>query len=382
MNAPLHILHTEASKGWGGQELRVLAELEGFAARGHRTHLLAPPDARILQVALERGVACDAVPFDRPLSRAGLGQIRRLRRRLQGDPADVIVTHSSHDSWQVALARRFMPHPPALVRIRHVSAPITNNFAGRWLYRHAADRIATTGEAIRRPMIDALGVDPRKVEAIPTGVDPTRFDPARYPDPAAVRRVLGLPERGRLLGIVATLRNWKGHQELLTAFEALQAQHSDLHLVIAGDGPQRPRIETRKATLQGGARVHLLGHRDDAPAVLAALDLFALPSWSNEGVPQAIVQAMAMGLPIVATDAGAIPEAIRHEHNGLIVAKRDADALAAGLARLLQDPAFAAQLGRNARADALAHHALNVTLDRMEALMRAAVAARNRYGSA
>ena len=376
MNPPLHILHTEASKGWGGQELRVLAELEGFAARGCRVRLLAPSDAQILRAARDRGIPCEAVAFDRPLSRLGLGQIRRLRRRLRADPVDVIVTHSSHDSWQTALARVFLDRPPALVRTRHVSAPITDNFAGRWLYRRAADRIATTGEAIRRHLIDAMGAAPERVEAIPTGVDPARFDPARYPDRTAVRRATGLPERGRLLGIVATLRTWKGHQDLLTAFESLQARASDLHLVIVGDGPQRPRIEARKAIMDGGERVHLLGRRDDVPALLAALDLFALPSRCNEGVPQAIVQAMAMGLPIVTTDAGSIPEAIRHEHNGLIAAKGNADALAAGLSRILDDADLARRLGRNARADALAHHTLEATLDRMDRLMRAAIASR------
>ena len=135
-------------------------------------------------------------------------------------------------------------------------------------------------------------------------------------------------------------------------------------------------IEARKAIMDGGERVHLLGRRDDVPALLAALDLFALPSRCNEGVPQAIVQAMAMGLPIVTTDAGSIPEAIRHEHNGLIAAKGNADALAAGLSRILDDADLARRLGRNARADALAHHTLEATLDRMDRLMRAAIASR------
>ena len=385
MNECLNILHTEASKGWGGQELRVLAELEGFAARGHRTRLLAPEDAQIFQAARDRGIACEAFPFDRPLSRKGLGQILGLHHRLRANlaaspvanPVDVIVTHSSHDSWQVGLARLFMNPAPTVVRTRHVSAPITDNSASRWLYRRSADRIATTGETIRRHIIAVTGADPDKVEAVPTGVDPGRFDPDLYPDQAAVRRKLGLPENGRLIGIAATLRNWKGHQELLTAFEHLQANHPDLHLIIAGDGPQRGRTETRKAAMQGGDRVHILGHREDVPAILAALDIFALPSRSNEGVPQAILQAMAIGLPIVTTDVGSIAEAIRHEHNGLIVEKRNADDLTAGLSRVLQDRDLAARLGRTARADALAHHGLDAMLDCMERLMRAAITSRN-----
>ena len=378
MNHSLNILHTEASKGWGGQELRVLAELEGFAARGHRTRLLAPEDAQIFQAARDRGIACEAFPFDRPLSHKGLGQILGLRRQLRANPVanpvDVIVTHSSHDSWQVGLARLFMKPAPAVVRTRHVSAPIAGNFASRWLYRRSADRIATTGETIRRHIIAVTGADPDKVEAVPTGVDPGRFDPDLYPDQAAVRRKLGLPENGRLIGIAATLRNWKGHQELLTAFEHLQANHPDLHLIIAGDGPQRGRTETRKAAMQGGDRVHILGHREDVPAILAALDIFALPSRSNEGVPQAIVQAMIMGLPIVTTDAGSIGEVIRHEHNGLVVNKRDAGSLTAGLSRILREPELALRLGKTARANALSRHTLDITLDRMERLMRAAIA--------
>ncbi|MGB0723548.1 MAG: glycosyltransferase family 4 protein [Gammaproteobacteria bacterium] len=374
--APLHILHTEASRGWGGQELRILAELEGFAERGHRTRLLAPEDSNILRVARERGVPCEAFPFNRPLSRAGLRDIRRLRAWMRANPVDVIVTHSSLDSWLIGLARVGLKGAPAVVRTRHVSAPITNNFASRWLYTRSVERIATTGEVIRRHIIDTMGAEPDRVEAIPTGVDPALFDPGALPDRTGLRAGLGLPEQGRLLGIAATLRNWKGHTELLDAFEAIQADYPDLELVIAGDGPQRKNIEARAAAMGGGDRVHVLGHRTDVPRVMAALDLFSLPSWSNEGVPQAIVQAMVMGLPIVTTDAGSIAEVIDHERNGLIVNKRDAADLAVGLRRMLHDPDLAARLGTTARADALAHHTMAHTLDRMDAIMRKAIADR------
>ncbi len=334
-------------------------------ARGHEVMLLCPPEARILVEAARFGVPAQAAPIGRK-NLAGLLSLGRLFRRLQ---PDVVNTHSSTDTWLAALARLVMRHPPPLVRTRHISAPVTPNAASRWLYARAATSVVTTGEQLRRSLIEQTGISAERVISIPTGIDGGRFHPG---DRAAARRALDLPTEGLWIGIVATLRSWKGHLYLLEAFAQLQTPGA--RLVIVGDGPMRDVLAERVRALGIGERVVMAGERRDPENWMRAFDLFCLPSYANEGVPQALMQAMLCGLPVITTPVGAIPEIISDGRTGMLVPARDADALATTIDQLLADPARRAALGEAARLDALARFGYERMIDRMEAAFTAAVA--------
>lgn len=199
---------------------------------------------------------------------------------------------------------------------------------------------------------------------MPTGIDPERYQPG---DRAQARAALPLPELkawSPLIVIVATLRSWKGHLYLLDAI----AQLPEVNLAIVGDGPYRPTIEKKVAELALDERVFFAGHQNDVAPWLRAADLFALPSYANEGVPQAVLQAMMSGLPVVSTTVGAITEAVIDGHTGLIVPPREATPLRNAIAGLLADPPRAAALGAAARARALARYSRESMLERMEAI--------------
>jgi glycosyltransferase involved in cell wall biosynthesis len=137
-------------------------------------------------------------------------------------------------------------------------------------------------------------------------------------------------------------------------------------LLIVGDGPYRDQIEPRVTALSLADRVHLLGDRPDVPDLLNAMDVFALPSYANEGVPQAILQAMAMELPVVSTQVGAIDEAVSEGITGYLANPRDSAALANRLAQLLEDAALRASMGAAARSQVERRNSLAEMLDRME----------------
>ena len=139
----MKILHTEASTGWGGQEIRILNEAAGMIARGHQVELACPADARICVEAPRRGVPVHALPIGRKNLRA----LSAMRRFLRTHSYDVINTHSSTDSWLVALASIGWRGAPPLVRTRHISAPVPSNAATRWLYAKASTHVVTTGES-------------------------------------------------------------------------------------------------------------------------------------------------------------------------------------------------------------------------------------------
>lgn len=357
----MKILHTESSCGWGGQELRILEESRGMAGRGHAVTIAAPAESRIFPEARRRGL--NAV--DLPIARKRPGGIASLYRWLKSNRVDVINTHSSTDSWLAALAcamPMFRGAPP-IVRTRHISASVPDNWATRWLYVSATCHVVTTGETLRRRLIEANGFPADRITSVPTGIDTQRFAPG---DRAAARRALDLPPEAILIGIVATLRSWKGHRFLLDAFAGLARQ--DCILVIVGDGPQRANLESQIVRLNIGDRVRMAGNQPDVLTWLHALDLFALPSYANEGVPQALVQAMLCGLPCVTTDVGSIGEAAVRGQTALVVAPQDAEALGQALLGLIEAPDLRERLGAAARARCRERFGFESMLDAMEAV--------------
>lgn len=364
---PLHITHTEASLGWGGQEIRILEESRGMLARGHRVIILCPPESRLFTEAKRRNIPVVALP----IGRKNLKGFFALRRWLTANPVDIVNTHSSTDSWLTALACATLRQAPAIVRTRHISAPIPSNRASRWLYTHAVRHVATTGERLRQTLIHHNRFPAEQITSVPTGIDTDRFAPG---DKTSARLALELEPAAHYLGIVATLRSWKGHLYLLDAFAALAQRHPDLTLLIVGDGPMRNVIEDKITELRLTNRVRLVGQQERPEDWLKALDVFCLPSYANEGVPQAVLQAMLTSLPVVSTPVGAITEAITDGSTGLIVPPRDSQALVEAITRLLADPALCTRLGAQARKEAVGRFGFEHMLEGMEAIFRIAMA--------
>ncbi len=358
---PLHIVHTEASCGWGGQEIRILTEAAGMIGRGHRVTLLCPRESTIFEAAPRYGVPVQALPIARKRI-PGLLALRSWFRR-HGHDIDIVNTHSSTDAWLVALAGKGLRGMPPVVRTRHVSSPINTRRSTFWLYQRAVQHLVVTGEPLRQQLVAHNHFNPSTMTSIPTGIDLTRFQPA---DRQAARAALDLPVDRRYIGILATLRDWKGHTYLFEALEQLAPRYPDLDLLVIGDGPYRDRLDLKLATLSIGERVRFVGHQDHPEHWLPAVDVFALPSYGDEGVSQAVMQAMACRLPVVTTPIGGMRDAVEHEVTGLFVPPRDAAALADALARLLDDVALRERLAEAAWQYAQQHFGRERMLDRME----------------
>jgi len=352
----MKIVHSEASCGWGGQEIRILEESRGMIERGHEVIVVCPPESRIFAEAPKRGVPVVALPIGKKRLKGAMA----FRAWLKSQAVDVINTHSSTDSWLAAIACKTLSNPPAIVRTRHISAPITQNATTRWLYTKATRHIVTTGEMIRQQLIRDNQYSGEMITSVPTGIDTQRFSPG---DKSEIRKKLGLVPDGKYLGIVATLRSWKGHLFLLDAFARLDAPL--WKLLIVGEGPMRDPIQARINELGLTDRVQLVGQQDHPEDWMRALDIFCLPSYANEGVPQAILQAMLTGWPIVTTPVGAIPEAVEHEQSALIVPAKDADALRVAITALMDDPDLGTRMGKTARESAMKRFSKDSMLDKM-----------------
>ena len=244
---------------------------------------------------------------------------------------------------RVVVSRLDLPHPHPMRRRMEK------------LVSASADAVCANAEAMRRLCVAEEGCRPERVVVVRDGIDLARFDRRAAQAPAGP-----VPDARPLVAVVADLWPLKGHRILLDAVARVRRRFPDACFALVGDGPERSALERRAVQLGIGSAVAFLGKRDDVPAILARADAACLPS--AEGVPNAIIEAMAARLPIVATSVGGNPELVEHGVTGHLVPPGDADALAAALIALLRDPAGARAMGARGRARA----ASQLLIDRMQ----------------
>jgi glycosyltransferase involved in cell wall biosynthesis len=211
------------------------------------------------------------------------------------------------------------------------------------------------------------GVEAEKIVAIPAGVDTTQFHPAV--SGALVRREFGID--GPVIGMVAMFRHSKGHRVLLRAIPEILRHEPAAIFLWVGDGVGRAALRQEVAEAGVQAKVHMTGFREDVPACLAAMDVVVLPSIKSDGVPQAVIQALAMRKPVVASAVGGIPEVIQPQRTGMLVPPNDPQALADAVVQILRHPQLAAAWARAGGLWIDTHYALEQMIDRTAAVYTA-----------
>jgi glycosyltransferase involved in cell wall biosynthesis len=338
------ILHTEASLGWGGQERRILVEALAMRQRGHRLAFACDQRGELYNRVRQHGFPATPLTFGGGVNNCAAWF--RLRRLLEASTPDILNTHSSLDSWVGSLAWQSLRTRPLLVRTRHLSTRVKVNWPTRWLYHNPA-AIITTGEVTKTLLMERLGVPARRIFSIPTGVELTEFVPQEK-NPELLAQIK-IPPEAFVFGSVAVLRSWKGHLYLLEAFQKLIAEGVRTYLLLVGEGPYRVVIEEKITQLGLEPWVRLAGFRDLVAPWFALMDVVVLASYANEGVPQSLLQALAMAKPVVGTAMGGIPEVVIDGETGLLVPPRESQALAAAMDRLRTDPDLRRELGRRGR---------------------------------
>jgi len=218
------------------------------------------------------------------------------------------------------------------------------------------DLSLAVSQGVRQHLLREIQISPNKVKVMYNGINLEPYQHHR--DRLAVRAALGIPAGELVVGIVARLDHWgKGHRELFQALVQAHTHHP-LRCLVIGGGRRQPEMEALVQELALTPWVNFLGNRDDIPDLLAALDIFVLPSYS-EGISRSLLEAMASGLPVVVSEAGGSPEVVQHEINGLLVPVKNVSALAQALIRLLDEPNWARQLGLAAARRVAEHFSLD-----------------------
>ena len=325
-NKKIKVLHTESSLGWGGQEIRVLTEAKIYSKYGHEVIVAADKTSMIAKRAHLYGVRCDGIN----LQKKRLADLFSLRKLIKEVRPDVISCHSSTDHWLSALARLTLNIKPAIVRTRHISTHVHRKLSSKWLYNNGCESIMTTSESIKDDLTrDKFVRTP--ATSVPTGIDTDIFVPGNK---LKQRKLLKLPQKHFIFGIAATLRSWKGHSDLIEAFNLLK--NPLCTLIIIGDGPQMENCKKLAKNSSYPENIKFIGDLQNIVPYLQGIDCFVLPSYANEGVPQALLQAMSVGLSIISCPVGGIPETLRNYKRAILTKPKSPELLSKAMLKIMK----------------------------------------------
>ena len=257
---------------------------------------------------------------------------------------DILHSHSSIDSWLIAMAGKLLGTP--VIRSRHVMIPIRNHIFNRWLYAKAPSRVLTSGGGIKKMVSEHVGVSLDKIISIPAGVDFRRFDFRISGE--KIRKELGLDSNQPLIGKVAVIRSWKGYEFFVESVPLVLEKFPDASFAIVGGGPGYETIRSKVKTMGLEKTIHMLGHRDDIPEIMAALDVHCVASFAIEGTTQVIPQAFAMKTPVVSARTASIPPILGNGEWGILVEPKSPQDMADGIMKFLNNPELAQSMTEKA----------------------------------
>jgi glycosyltransferase involved in cell wall biosynthesis len=356
------VVHVVLRFDKGGLEMTALNLCRQLAAQGHRSAVIAlDGGGATFDLAQSEGFECVAMEHRRLLSwkfhRNLRGHLRRLNPRVVHTHHFGALLHTISIGWPASTFRRVhTEHSCAYLYPRPGYRRVL-----RWMSR-SVDVFVPVAESMAAYYENEVGIRPSSLRIIANGVDAERFTPASNPaERALLRARLGLTG-GLTVGSVGRLSEEKNYALLLRAVAACSAEIPDLQLVLIGEGPDRSLLEGEAARLGIASRVLFAGWRHDTEAWLRALDLFALSS-KTEALPVALLEAMASGLPVLATAVGDVPGILRQSGAGVTVAPDDESGFSEGLAALLRNDEGRQAMAANARLAVLA----DFSIERMTA---------------
>ncbi|MHC5066338.1 MAG: glycosyltransferase family 4 protein [Planctomycetota bacterium] len=331
----MRIVHVDPEQAFSGGEVQVFLLMEGLRSRGHDCILACMPGSASEKRAQSVGIETCSLPmrndFDFPA-------VLRLRKHLRAANADLVHLHTGRANWIGGMAARSIGLPA--VTTRRMDRRVKRSWRTRLLYGRLVKRAAAISPAVLEHLIDA-GVPRERTRLIWSAVDPSVLTPSKTRE--QLRKEWEVSD-GQILALAAgNLVPRKGFENLLNAL-AQPGGSEDLRVWIAGHGEGRKPLETLIDSLGLQERVKLLGQRSDIPDLLAACDLFVMPSLA-EGLGIAALEAMAASRPVIASRVGGLGELVVDEKTGLLVPPGDIPALASALTSLARNPELRERMG-------------------------------------
>jgi glycosyltransferase involved in cell wall biosynthesis len=357
----MNVLHLNTERTWRGGEQQTLYLHQALCGRGVSSHLVCQPGSPLARRAREAGLPVFEVGMRGEID---LGACRRIRRLIAQSGCDLLHAHTSHAHslayWSSLgmRVRRLVTRRVDYSIFRHSCLKLSG-FKYRWMAHHY---IAISNKI--REVLTGDGIAPQRISVVPSGVDPARFE---SDCPSALAAEFRLRPQDRVVINAGHLVGIKGQRHLIQAVPRVLATIPQARFFIIGGGPLQSELEDLAHSLGLGDRLALTGFRPDVGAFYRAAELFVMSS-TNEGLGTAVLDAMALGIPVVAARAGGIPEAVADGLTGRLVPPADPEALAAGIIELLIETDKAKRFGRAGRERVLREFSVSTMVDRTAAI--------------
>lgn len=332
----LSFLFIDSERRWRGGQAQLFTLLEGLQHRNHSVHLVCFPGTVLEERAAKLGISVHPVPIR---SEAGFISLCRLVAEIRKVQPDILAFNTPKPILMGTLATQFASVGATII-FRRVSFPLRRTFLSRLKYTWNIDSVVAISRSIKE-QLQSGGVPESLIDIIYEGIDLSE-----YPEKSTK---LKHPEDARIVvGTVSHLSDEKGIRYLVEAACLIPEVCRRLRFVIVGDGKCRGELE--KSVREKGLDrcFEFLGFRNDSHLIMKDFDIFVLPSLS-EGLPSAIMEAMAHSLPVIGSHVGGIPELVEEGCNGLLVAPADPENLAQAIRKLAQDPETMRQMGATGR---------------------------------
>jgi glycosyltransferase involved in cell wall biosynthesis len=348
--APLVLAELAGSAAYGGGERYLELLFDRLDRTRYRAILICPEPGPFVGRMKERGVETHLVHLA-PLF--NLRALARLTRLLVRERVTILQTHGARASFYGRIAGRLAGVPVNISTVHNSLKDYEVRSLTRWLYATAlrltlplVHRIICVSDSNRRDLIDECPAVAARAQTVHNGVDPSAFP--SQPDRRKVRQELEITQ-GPVLVTIARLTEAKGHRYLLQALPRLLETWPQLCCVFVGEGELHDTLQRMAMDLGVERSCRFVGIREDIAEILAAADVVVLPSLS-EGFPFVLLEALAMGCPVVASRVNGVPELIEDHKTGLLVPARDPQALVAAIREVLSDPTAASEMGAEGRA--------------------------------
>jgi glycosyltransferase involved in cell wall biosynthesis len=367
---PIRVVYCIDNMNVGGTELNAVRTAERLdRSRFALSVVCIRADGPLMARYQDAGIRVHPLPMSSMLGPKAVGQALRLIRLFRHERTDIVHSHDAYTSVFATMCARVAGVRGVIASRRSWHSPHLQGRilrANRVAYRFS-DRVVGNSPSVSRLVETEGGVPASRIVTIPNFLDPQSFEPMTDDTRARLLDELGVPPGAFVVGIVARLSPVKDHASLLRAIAEIGFTIPNLHCVLVGDGPERERIERLAVDLDIADRVHLAGERPQLPNLHGLFDVSVLCS-TTEAFPNSVLEAMAASRPVVATDVGGTPDAVREGTTGLLVPPSDTSRLAAAIKRLYDEPASREKFGRAGCAAARTGYSASAVIGQVEAL--------------
>lgn len=355
-----HVVFTESSRNVGGQELQLMQQMAAMQAHGIACTLVCPPGGKVDAAARARGLAVVNAAFRNSLHLPSILILVALLRRTR---AGMVICHSGHDANNAALAARLVRPRPFVLRSRTYLAGRVKPLP----YNVLADATMVPSHYLRNALLDNPAIHAERIHVVYPGIDFAGIDQrSSEPLPSYVADWLAAGS-GPLLLHVAMLRGEKGHLLMLEVLAQLRQRWPQLRYLIAGEGDARAAIEARIAALGLQQQVLLAGSVMPASCLFRHANLLVMPS-TYEPLGMSQIEALALGVPVVVSATGGIPETVSAGRTGVLVPPGDVAAWAAAIEQALSAPQAMCELAQQGAQDVRARFSVEHNLQQILAL--------------